>query len=83
MQTTINHTDSDAGTPVWITFLSESDCEERNQWEGLSESSGDSIYTPGYYWAVCFPGCMPDSDFYGPFRSESAAESDAEEVLNY
>lgn len=83
MQTTIQHTDDNHSTPVWITYLSESDCEERNQWEGLSESKGDTVYTPGYYWAVCFPGCMPDSDFYGPFRSESAAEKDADEVLNW
>lgn len=77
MQTTIQD------CPVWITYLNEFECEERNQWEGLKESMGDSVYTEGYYWAVCSPGCIPDSDFYGPFRSESAAESDAEEVLSY
>jgi hypothetical protein len=28
---------------------------------------------PGWYWAYCFPGCLPDSDFYGPYGSEEAA----------
>jgi hypothetical protein len=83
MQTTIQHTDCEQSTPVWITYLNEYDCDDRNNAEGLSESKGDTIYTPGYYWCVCFPGCLPESDFYGPFRSESAAESDAEATLNY
>lgn len=77
MQITIDN------TPVWITYFSESECEERNQMEGLRETSGDHIYTAGYYWAVCSPGCIPDSEFYGPFTSETAAESDATEVLNW
>jgi hypothetical protein len=66
MQITVQSNDGQT-TPVWITFLSQSDCDERNQAEGLRETSGDTLYEPGYYWAVCFPGCMPDSDFYGPF----------------
>lgn len=83
MQTLIQHQDDQFATPVWVTFLNESDCEERNGWEGLSESRGDTIYTPGYYWCVCSPGCLPDSDFHGPFRSEESAEKDADETLNW
>lgn len=83
MQITVQHTDDDQTTPVWITYLNQYDCEERNQFEGLSESKGDTVYEPGYYWAVCFPGCLPDSDFYGPFASETEAESDANEHLNW
>lgn len=27
----------------------------------------------GWYWRICIPGCMPDSDAHGPFKSERAA----------
>ena len=83
MQTLIQHNDNEFATPVRITFLNEYDCDDLNQNEGLSESKGDTIYTPGYYWCVCFPGCLPESDFNGPFRSEESAEKDAEESINW
>ena len=46
------------------------------------------LYDPGYtgslpkgwYWQSCFPGCLPDSDPVGPFKTESEAFSDAREV---
>ena len=34
----------------------------------------------GGYWQSCFPGCLPDSDPVGPFKTESEAFSDAREV---
>ena len=30
----------------------------------------------GWYWWACFPGCLPDSDPFGPFESERAAIDD-------
>lgn len=69
--------------PVWITYVTKSEAEEWNRAEGLGHYDDDYLYTKGYYWAVCQPGCIPDSEFYGPFVSESEAESDAEEVLSY
>lgn len=36
-----------------------------------------TTFHPGYYWWACFPGCMPDGDPSGPFRSEEAAVEDA------
>ena len=82
MQTTIQTTDGHT-TPVWITYLDEFDCDQLNINEGLRETSGDTMYEPGYYWAVCFPGCIPDSDFFGPFVSETEAESAAQEQLDW
>lgn len=35
----------------------------------------------GFYWWSCFPGCLPDSDPIGPFRSEAAALRDARQGL--
>lgn len=33
----------------------------------------------GYYWWVCLPGCLPDSDAYGPFDTEQDAIDNATE----
>lgn len=38
-------------------------------------------YEEGWYYWYCFPGCLPDSDPYGPYDSEEealqAAQDDA------
>ena len=31
----------------------------------------------GWYWASCFPGCLPDSDPNGPFETYETALEDA------
>jgi len=31
----------------------------------------------GYFVAVCFPGCLPDSDWMGPYGSEEEAIEEA------
>lgn len=36
----------------------------------------------GFYWQACFPGCLPDGDPMGPFRSEAAAIRDAQEACS-
>ena len=33
----------------------------------------------GWFWWTCLPGCLPDSDPYGPFASEAEALADARE----
>jgi len=30
-----------------------------------------------WYWQACYPGCLPDSDPFGPFDSEDEARQDA------
>lgn len=32
----------------------------------------------GWYWQACFPGCLPDSDPIGPFKTEAEAIADAQ-----
>jgi hypothetical protein len=40
------------------------------------------IYRPvGFYFWFCYPGCLPDSDAYGPFASEKEALENAREVF--
>lgn len=31
----------------------------------------------GWYWRSCFPGCLPDSEPVGPFKSSAEAMRDA------
>lgn len=35
----------------------------------------------GWYWRSCFPGCLPDSEPYGPFVTSRDALLDADEYL--
>lgn len=35
----------------------------------------------GFMWAVCFPGCLPDSEWSGPFPTYAEALADAREQL--
>lgn len=44
--------------------------------DGMIDDEGD-IYPSGWYWWSCFPGCMPDSDPFGPFNTSGLAEIDA------
>jgi hypothetical protein len=43
-----------------------------------ADSDGEPMPSGWYYW-FCFPGCMPDSDPFGPFLSEQAALDDCRE----
>lgn len=36
----------------------------------------------GYYWQSCFPGCLPDSDPVGPFKTQEEAIADGEREIN-
>lgn len=40
------------------------------------DEEGDCRGT-GWYWRTCLPGCMPDSDPFGPFDTEEEALEDA------
>lgn len=42
-----------------------------------NESEGFMI--EGWYWWACFPGCLPDGDPQGPFKSEQEAIDNAQE----
>jgi hypothetical protein len=36
----------------------------------------------GWYYWVCFPGCLPDGDPTGPFETEAEALADARDGLS-
>lgn len=47
---------------------------------GMAGEDGEPLRC-GWYWQMCMPGCLPDSDPFGPFRSEAAALKDARESM--
>ena len=47
------------------------DCECEIEPEG-------HVLPAGFYWWACFPGCMPDGDPCGPFKTEQDAIDDAQ-----
>lgn len=40
---------------------------EQHEWEPMA----------GWFWWSCFPGCLPDSEPFGPFETEEEALADA------
>lgn len=43
----------------------------------LARIEADPADWEGWYWQACFPGCLPDGDPIGPFKTESEAMQDA------
>lgn len=37
-------------------------------------------FLQGWYWWSCFPGCLPDSDPYGPYDTEQQALEAAQQT---
>ena len=48
----------------------------------MRDALGESIpgIEAGWYWWSCFPGCLPDSEPFGPFNSEAEALADAQDI---
>lgn len=49
--------------------------------EGWHADNGYPVGVRGWFWWVCQPGCIPDSDFFGPFDTEAEAIADAQKGL--
>lgn len=45
--------------------------------ECIVDGEGDCCGT-GWYWQACFPGCLPDGEPNGPFKTEAEAQADAQ-----
>ena len=46
-------------------------------WQMAAENGDDPADLCGHYYWFCFPGCLPDSDPFGPFDTEAEAIADA------
>lgn len=44
----------------------------------FTDVEGNALHT-GYYWYACFPGCMPDGEPSGPFKTSQLAHKAAME----
>ena len=69
--------DSQAG---YHSFHTEETQEPYGSFEVFWHDSQESEDFPsGWYWQVCFPGCLPDGEPSGPFARSSLAHEDADE----
>jgi hypothetical protein len=51
--------------------------------ECILDSDGDCCGS-GWYYQFCFPGCMPESDPFGPYETyEAALEACRDECADY
>ena len=46
----------------------------------LDDSQTDEPLEAGWYWQACFPGCLPDGDPIGPFKTKAEALADAQDI---
>lgn len=55
--------------------------EPRLTHKGKCQDCGtiNTLGKAGWFYWFCFPGCLPDSEPFGPYKSESAALRDAQE----
>lgn len=51
--------------------------QNRSSWGDNGRWEDGTLIRCGFYWQACFPGCLPDGEPMGPFRSEAAAVRDA------
>ena len=49
--------------------------------DAFSTLPDDFDYPTGYYWQACFPGCLPDGEPCGPFKTEQDAIKDATDYI--
>ena len=46
----------------------------------LDHADEHTLTQAGWYWWTCFPGCLPDSDPFGPFDTEAEAVADSQDI---
>lgn len=52
------------------------DADEANGHARNFDGDGNKV-EPGWYWWACFPGCLPDGEASGPFKTAKEAYDDA------
>lgn len=71
------YTDEEREESTWalpnveVFYLSEGDAADF--WGQNDLVNADNMPEAGWYFWFCFPGCLPDSDPFGPFATEDAA----------
>lgn len=60
---------SQTTTEVSIEYFNQAEVDEWNECDGRAYDK----HTPGYYWAYCQVGCLPDSNWRGPYDTYAEA----------
>ncbi len=47
--------------------------------DDITDDEGEPM-PAGFYWWSCFPGCLPDSEPFGPYDTEAEALADAQDL---
>ena len=63
---------------VEVFYLSQ--LEANYNLQNLDHADEYTLTEAGRYWWTCFPGCLPDSDPFGPFETEAEALADAQDI---
>ena len=63
---------------VEVFYLSQ--LEANYNLQNLDHADEYTLTEAGWYWWTCFPGCLPDSDPFGPFDTEAEALADAQDI---
>jgi hypothetical protein len=65
-----------------VFYADKNDCAEWNENEDLVQGWNDE-YEPGFYYCYGLPGCLYDSEPFGPYTNEQEAVAAAIEQLEY
>jgi len=67
---------------LWVTYLTQDEAlaSREDPFEYDEDETQDNL--AGWYYCSCMPGCMPDSDFSGPYATEIEAVKAGREDYN-
>lgn len=63
----------------YYRFISPETAEEYGSFH-VEYIASDPYLEPGWYWYACLPGCLPDGEHMGPFRTQAEAIENAREA---
>ncbi len=71
---------------VEVFHLSHAEAMRINRDNGRADTDSDGWITEGWYYCYCLPGCLPDSEPYGPYDTEqdaiNAMRDDSDTICN-
>ena len=76
-------------TPIYIVACDHCRRDDENHVPACIECGDDAKIRAektervGFWWWTCLPGCLPDSDAFGPFATYDAALADAREQYDH
>jgi len=65
---------------LWVTTLTHEEALANLEYP---EDVEPGIDLAGWYYCSCLPGCIPDSDFYGPYETEEEGIKEGREFFTH